>query len=97
MRPRRIALTLAAALSAIVLTIAACGSDDDGENPTTTPAPTETPSEGATPSAGALPPQLLECFADRGYEVESPDEIHQAPQEVVDECFGQLHEGGAGP
>jgi len=70
----------------------------DGDDPTTTPAPTEAPSEGATPpSTGALPALLLECFADRGYEIESPDQIHQAPQQIVDECFGQLHEGGAAP
>jgi hypothetical protein len=85
-------IAVASALVALVLTLAACGGDD--EKATTNPAPSDAPSKGATPSAGALPPQLVECYADKGYKIESPTDIHSAPPEVVQECFGALHQGG---
>jgi hypothetical protein len=94
-RPRT---AIALALALLALTFAACGDDD--EEPTITTAPSaesEAPSGGAVhPSAGALPPELVECFADRGFEVGSPTEIHSAPPEVVQKCFGRLHQGGGG-
>jgi hypothetical protein len=71
---------------AALLTLAGCsaGDDDDAPSGATTP-----------PNAGALPPELLECFADEGFDIDSPNEIHQAPQQVVEKCFNALHEGGA--
>ena len=95
MRRRRAVIALA--LMLIALALGACGGDDD-EEATTRPAPTEAPSGGATPpSPSALPPELLQCFADKGYEIESPNEIHSAPPQVVQECFSALHGGGGVP
>ena len=94
MRPPR--LLIAIALAIVALALAACGGGDDDEQ--TTPAPPEAPSGSATPpNAGALPPELLQCFADEGYEIESPTEIHSAPQSVVQKCFGSLHQSSGGP
>jgi hypothetical protein len=96
-RPRAV-IALALGLVALALMLAACGGDD-GET-TTSPAPSdgvEAPSDGAAPpSPGALPPELVECFTDQGFDIESPTEIHSAPQRVVQECFGALHQGGGG-
>jgi hypothetical protein len=93
----RAVIALALTLVAVVLVLAACGGDDDEET-ATSPAPTESPSGGATaPSLGALPPELVECYADKGYEIESPTDIHSAPPQVVQECFGVLHQGGGVP
>lgn len=93
------------ALALVALTLAACGGGGDGEDGDTTtgpttpaPAPSQAPGEGATPpNTGQLPPGLVECFADKGIEIKSPDEIHSAPPEVVQECFSALHGGGGGP
>jgi ABC-type glycerol-3-phosphate transport system substrate-binding protein len=92
----------ALALVATVLLLAACGGGDDDESTTTTDsAPATTapaPSQGTPPpSGGQLPPQLVECFEDKGIEVDSVDEIHSAPPEVVQECFSALHGGGGPP
>jgi hypothetical protein len=97
-RPRAL-IVIALALVALALVLAACGGGDDGETKTTTsPAPSESPSGGATPpSSGALPPQLVDCFADKGFDIESSADIHSAPPQVVQECFGALHQGGGGP
>jgi hypothetical protein len=74
-------------LVALALTLAACGGDDD-----------DAPSGGTTPpSPGALPPELLDCFADEGFDIESPNVIHTAPPQVVEECFDALHQGGGWP
>src|SRR5918992_3264735 len=55
-------------------------------------------SGGATPpSAGQLPPQFMKCMADQGFPIESPDQIHSAPQTILQAFFGALHGGGAGP
>jgi hypothetical protein len=97
-------MALVLALVALALVLGACGGGDDEDATTTSPAPATTtpspsdgPSQGPTsPGAGQLPPELVECFADKGVEVESPAEIHSAPPEVVQECFSALH-GGGGP
>jgi hypothetical protein len=88
----------AAVLALVALTLTACGGDDD-EEATTTPAPAEAPSEqpAAPPSSSALPPELVKCYADKGYRIESPNDVHSAPPEVVQECFGVLHQGGGTP
>jgi hypothetical protein len=94
-RPRAVS-AVALTLVALALTLAACGGGDEGE--TTSPAPSEAPSDGATaPSAGALPQELVECYADKGYKIESPADIHSAPPQVVQECFAALHQGGGSP
>ena len=83
-RPR-VLRTAPGMLGAFALTLVACGGGDDDD----------APSGGTTPpSAGALPPSLLECFADEGFDIESPNEIHTAPEEVVEKCFDALHQGG---
>ena len=95
---RRALIAVVLAFVALALVLTACGGDDD-EEATTRPAPAEAPSgePAPSPSPGGLPPQLLECFADKGYEVTSPTEIHSAPPQVVQECFGLLHQGGGVP
>jgi hypothetical protein len=92
---------LALALVALVVTLAACGGDDEQNKEATPPASEAPRGDGggstAPPSPGALPPELPECFADKGYDVQSPAEIHSAPPQVVQECFGALHQGGGSP
>jgi hypothetical protein len=98
-RPRAV-IALALALVALALTLAACSGGDDEESKDANPPASEAPrgdggASTAPPSPGGLPPELFECFADKGYELESPTEIHSAPPQVVQECFGTLHQGGA--
>lgn len=97
MRRPRVVIAVALALAALALILAACGGGDD-EDPTTSPAPTEAPSGGATPpSPGALPPGIAECIADQGFDLESPDELHSVPEQVLQACFNALHQGGGVP
>jgi hypothetical protein len=95
--PVAISVALLVALLAIIVGgIALAGGGDD--DTTTSPTPSEAPSGGAAPSAGALPPQITECLADQGFDLESPDELHSAvPQDVIEECFNALHQGGGAP
>jgi hypothetical protein len=96
---RRVGALTAVALTvvALALMLAACGGGDDGEA-STSPAPSEAPNESTTPqNPGGLPPELVECFADKGFDVESPADVHSAPPEVVQECFAALHGGGGAP
>jgi hypothetical protein len=104
-RPRTVvavALALVVLAAIIVGGIAlAGGGDDEGKKEATAPA-SEAPLDGgggdtAPPGPGALPPALLECFADKGYAIQSPAELHSAPPQVVQECFGALHQGGGAP
>lgn len=93
MRCPRALIALALALVALALVLAACGGGGDEET-TTAPAPAvEAPSGGATPPSdlGALPPGFVECMADEGYDIESQADIHSAPQEVLQACFGASH------
>lgn len=71
------------AAAALALVIGACGGGNDPE-PTPSPEP------------NALPPAFVRCMAEQGFPVDSPDEVHSAPQQVLQECFGALHEGGGG-
>jgi hypothetical protein len=92
---RRRGAVLAVALALVAPS--ACSDDDDGDA-STSPAAREAPNESAAPpSSGGLPPELLECFAENGFELQSPAEIHSAPPELVQECFSALHQGGAAP
>ncbi|MQA74332.1 MAG: hypothetical protein GEU88_08355 [Solirubrobacterales bacterium] len=92
MRRLRALAALALALVALALMLAACGGGDDEET-TTGPAPSEAPGAGATPPSdpGALPPEFVQCMADQGFDVESSADIHSAPQQVLQACFGSLH------
>ena len=98
---RRVRAAVAPALVALALVLAACGGDDD-EQATPSPAPrggAEAPGEQATPpgAAGSLPPEFRKCMADRGFEIESQAEIHSAPPEVLQACFGSSHQSGGAP
>lgn len=82
----------------IALVLSSCGGDDEPK--TARPAPTDTPaapSESApAPSApSGLPPEFLECMADQGYDLEEGADVHDAPMELLEKCFGSLH--GATP
>jgi hypothetical protein len=101
-RPRAL-IALALALVALALVLAACGGGDDGD-PTTSPAPAEAPSGGAPPAdvASQLPPGIAECLAAQGVDLEGADinEIFHGgavPPQVLNACFGALHQGGGVP
>lgn len=87
---------------ALALLVGACGDGDGQEdNATTTPPASQTPfgGGGAAPQRdpGQLPPEFVECMADQGFDIESSADIHSAPPQVLQACFGSLHGGGAGP
>jgi hypothetical protein len=87
-----LAPALALALVMLAVTLAACGGDDD--ETTTSPSPSvEAPSGGVPPSGDldGLPPGFVECMADQGYETESSEDVHAAPPEVLQACFGSGH------
>jgi hypothetical protein len=85
-----------AIVGALLIALSSCGGDDGKD--TARPAPTDppaAPSESApAPSApSALPPEFLRCMADNGYDVEQGADIHSAPMELLQRCFGSLHGG----
>jgi hypothetical protein len=80
-----ISVVAALALVALALILAAYGGGD-GEEAPTSPAPPSAP--------GSLPPEFVNCMADRGFKIESPADIHAAPPQVLQACFGALHQGG---
>jgi hypothetical protein len=80
---RRVAI-----IGALVIGLSSCGGD--GERETARPAPT------ATSTESALPPEFLDCMADNGYDVERDGDIHSAPMELLQRCFGALHGGTPG-
>ncbi|MQA73487.1 MAG: hypothetical protein GEU88_03905 [Solirubrobacterales bacterium] len=89
---RRVRTLTALALALLALLLSACGGGEDEEETTTTPPASQAPSGSAAPPAvGALPPGFVECMADQGYEVESSADIHSAPPEVLQACFGAAH------
>lgn len=84
----------------IGLALASCGGGD--EESTTSTAPSggvEVPSGSGPPpsSPGSLPPEFIECMADQGFDIASSADIHSAPPQVLQLCFGSLHQGGAAP
>jgi hypothetical protein len=103
---RRSPAVLAVPLALVVLVAIVLGGiavAGGGDNDTTTnPAPrdsVEAPTE-ATPPPGdpdSLPPEFVKCMADQGFAVESPTDIHSAPPQVLQTCFGTLHQGGGTP
>jgi hypothetical protein len=86
-------IALGLALIAIVIGgIALAGGD--GEDAAKSPASSRTTTGEATPPSGggALPPEFVECMAEQGFDVDSPDEIHSAPTQALQACFGSLHQ-----
>lgn len=77
----------------IALVLSSCSGDDDEQATTTPVPPVDAPSEGATPPSDpdALPPELVQCMAEQGFEVKSSADLHSAPQQVLQACFGSIH------
>lgn len=92
-----VGLALVALIAIVVAAIALAGGGGGGES-ATSPTPAQSPGGGAAPpSAGGLPPGIAECVADQGFELESPDELHSVPDDVLEACFDALHQGGGAP
>lgn len=90
MRRRRAVIALPFVL--VALALAACGGGDDDDATPTTPAPSvEAPRSTPPNNLGSLPSGFVECMADKGYEIASPDDIHAAPPDVLQACFGSSH------
>lgn len=83
----------------IGLVLSSCGGDEKDSTTKPSPAPpAEAPSGDAAPSdPSALPPEFVKCMADQGFEIKSSADIHSAPQQVLQACFGSLHQAGAAP
>ena len=81
----RYRLALALAAITIAVPLGACGGDNNDAARTPTPTPTPTPTD--------LPPEFVKCMEDQGFAVTSSDEIHAAPPDVLQRCFGTLHGG----
>jgi hypothetical protein len=99
-RRRRLIATIAAVVALASLITACSGGDDgDGNGSAKPPAADAGRGDGGAtpPSADQLPPKFTRCMAERGFPIESPDDIHSAPQQVLQACFGALHEGGGAP
>lgn len=97
MTRRRAITAVAAAL--IALTLATCDGDDEEKATPSPPPPAKAPGAPATPpnDPSQLPAEFKECMAKQGYDVKSPADIHSAPPQVLQQCFGSLHEGGGAP
>ena len=100
MKHRRPIAVIVAVVALALLTAACSGGDDGDDNPPASPpASAAPPRDGgaAPPSAGQLPPEFMQCMADQGFPIESPDDVHSAPQAILQACFGAFHGGGGGP
>ena len=93
-RSRRSATLIALAL--LVPIGGGCGGSDDKDSARTpTPSPMPAPTNAdPPPTPGDLPPAFVKCMADQGFDVTSSDDIHSAPPDVLQLCFGSLHGGG---
>jgi hypothetical protein len=91
-RPRAVIAVALTLIAVVVGVIALAGGDS--EDTTTSPASRRTTTEDATPrnAAGTLPPEFVDCMAEQGYEVDSPDEIHSAPPQALQACLASLHQ-----
>jgi hypothetical protein len=92
-------LPLVSAIVVVVALVGACGGGDDRDEQTrTSPPRSQTPDSGggsAPPaSPGQLPPEFVKCMAEQGFDVASSADIHSAPPQVLQACFGALHQGG---
>jgi hypothetical protein len=98
-RRRRGPLFAIAIVLALALLVGGCGGGDGkDDNTTATPPASETPfgGQGTAPQSdpGQLPPEFVECMVDQGFDIESSADIHSAPPQVLQACFGSLHGGG---
>ena len=77
------------ALVVLALMVGACGGDDERTTTGRTPSGDASP-RSTNPSSGVdgLPPGFVECMAEQGYEVKSSADIHSAPADVLQACFG---------
>jgi hypothetical protein len=93
MRHRPMAIPLVLALVGLALAFAACGGDDEDER--ASPAPSAVGPGEATPPSGAgavfANPEFVKCMADRGFEIDSPEDIHSAPPDALQACSGSIH------
>jgi hypothetical protein len=79
----------------VVVVVLLSGGDDEGasSNPAPSGGGVETPRGGPAPQGDleALPPGFVECMAEAGYEIKSSADIHSAPPQVLQACFGASH------
>jgi hypothetical protein len=85
------AVVLVVAVVAVLL-LGGGGEDGSSADPASSGG-LEAPETSAPPSGdlGALPPGFVECMAKQGYEIQSAAEIHSAPPQVLQACFGAAH------
>jgi hypothetical protein len=102
-RPRAVIAVPLALVVLVAIVLGGIAVAGGGDNETSTnPAPrdgVQSPTE-PTPSPGdpsSLPPEFVRCMADQGFDVDTPDDIHAAPPQVLQTCFGALHQGGGPP
>ena len=102
-RPRAVIAVPLALVVLVAIVLAGIAVAGGGDETTTNPAPrdgVQAPAETTTPSPGdpsSLPPAFVKCMADQGFAVESTEDIHAAPPQVLQSCFGTLHQGGGTP
>lgn len=86
---------VAAGLASVALGAVGCGGGD-GEAPTSSPTPAATPSAPSAPPprVSGLPSEFVACMAEQGFAVTSSADIHTAPPQVLQLCFGSLHGDG---
>jgi hypothetical protein len=91
-RPRTV-IAVGLALVAIVAgAIALAGGD--GDYTSTSPASNGIRTGDAAPPStpSALPPEFVQCMAEQGFDIDSLDEMHSAPPQVLQACIGSLHQ-----
>jgi hypothetical protein len=92
----RAAALTAAVIALVVLVGLLLLSGDGGERTSSGPARSggpEAPRGGAAPRGAldALPSRFVQCMAQQGYTIESTADVHSAPPEVLQACFGASH------
>jgi hypothetical protein len=81
------------ALVVVAVLLLGSGGEDGSGSDAAPPEAVEAPETTTPPSSdlGALPPGFAECMAEQGYEIASQADIHSAPPEVLQACFGAAH------
>jgi hypothetical protein len=80
---------------ALALIVGACGGGDDDDDKARTSPPASGGGGAAPPaSPSQLPRAFVRCMAGRGFDVDALADIHSAPPQVLQACFGALHQGG---
>jgi hypothetical protein len=59
-----------------------------------TTASNESTTRRASPPSepGSLPPEFVDCMAEQGFDIDSLDDMHSAPPQVLQACIGSLHQ-----